>query len=542
MKTNSNTSNIPEDEIDLRELFATIGRHKSFVILFTLFFTVITVIVAYRMPKYYKTTTVIEVKPKQDDKSGGFSLGDAMGGAGALLGLGGLGGSSSATAQDAAKIAMFRTNKHVIDAVRYDAQFYVAKKFKSVELDEGNCSISISGLLIPDYKKFGMEVAFHPVSRDTFQLSAVSAIPFMSEDLGTFSYDAPIHTEYFDCAIHKNPFGAVPETIVLNGNKHYVFDRIISKNLTAETGGQEKKAKADLPFVTISYLDTLPKRGEQYVRKLLDTYIHQSIGDELEDINISLSSIKQQIREIENRAQASAKQYEAYKSKNAILSPEDQAKVLIENKAATDLKVNSLKRKLSLINRLIRNSQNDRKLNAMASSFAQMGDGISAGLVNRLQEYKAKEENLLQEYTTRHPDVIKLRKSIRSLRHRIRTNLGTLKKTLQEELALLNKEKQSYIKQLKQAPMLETNLAPLSRDYKLYETMYTYLLQKKSSLELKKAEALSRFRTIDPIYTNPAPAKPKKALIAIVGMITAFILAIFIVFFREFLKGEEKPA
>jgi tyrosine-protein kinase Etk/Wzc len=77
------------------------------------------------------------------------------------------------------------------------------------------------------------------------------------------------------------------------------------------------------------------------------------------------------------------------------------------------------------------------------------------------------------------------------------------------------------------------------RDYQLYEAMYTYLLQKRSSHELKKAEALSRFRTIEPIYTNPAPAKPKKLLILIVGFITALILSIFIVFFLEFLRSEE---
>ncbi len=534
-------NSLSEDEIDLRELFATIWRYKAFIFWFTFLLTLVTVIVVYKMPKYYKTTTVIEVKPKKDDKSSGFSLG-SLGGAASLLGMSGLGGSTNTSAKDAAKIAMYRTNKHVIDAVKYDAQFFITEKFRPKELGENNCSISISGLHIPDYRKFGMKVAFQPISKDKFSLTALSTIPFLSEDLGTFNYDTPVHTRYFDCAIHQNPSGAVPEVIVLNGDKHFVFDQIISKNLSAETGGQEKKTKADLPFVTISYLDTLPKRGEQYVRKLLDTYIRQSIGDELEDIDIQLGAINKQIEEIKTQASSSSKQYEKYKSKNAILSPDDQAKVLIENKAAVELKVNSLKRKLSLINKLIRNSKNDRKLNAMASSFAQMGDNISAGLVNRLQDLKLKEQNLLQEFTTQHPDVIKLRKNMQSLKNRIRSNLATLRKTIQEELALLKKEKQNYINQLKQAPMLETNLAPLSRDYKLYETMYTYLLQKKSSLELKKAEALSRFRTIDPIYTNPAPAKPKKALIAIVGMLTAFILAIFIVFFREFLKGEEKPA
>ena len=81
-------------------------------------------------------------------------------------------------------------------------------------------------------------------------------------------------------------------------------------------------------------------------------------------------------------------------------------------------------------------------------------------------------------------------------------------------------------------------MTTIRRDYTLNEKLYTYLLQKRSSAQLKKAEAMSRFRTIEPIYTNPAPAKPKKSLIVIVGFITAPILSIFLAFFREFLRKE----
>ncbi len=543
MQTQSTTQPpVSEDEIDLRELFATIWRHKAFIFWFTFVFTLITVIVVYRMPKYYKTTTVIEVKPKSDDK-GGFNLGDALGGLGALAGLAGIStGGGSSIDKDAAMMSMFRTNSRVLDTVDYSAQFYVSERFRPLELTDQNCSVAISGLKIFDYKKFGMKVAFQPLDATHFTLTAVSRLPFLNEKLGTFTYDTPIKTPYFECAVHHKNHGTTPTQIILNGDKHFIFDQIISKNLSAETGSGDKKTGADLPFVTISYLDTLPERGETYVRDLVDKYVHLSIGDELEDINISLRSIQQQIDEIKTLVQRSSKQYEHYKSQNAILSPEDQAKVLIEQKALSEGKRSEIQHKLAIVSKLIKQSKNKKNIDTMAPALVQIGDEVTANFISKLQDLQIQEEQLAQEFTSAYPKLKAVRRQIRSLRLKISKSLHSLHSILKDELSLLDKELASYTQELKQGPRYETDLAPLMRDYKLYETMYTYLLQKRSSLELKKAEALSRFRTIEPVYTNPAPAKPKKALIAIVGLITSFILAIFLVFFREFLKGEEQPA
>ncbi len=536
----TNQAPVAEDEIDLRELFATIWRYKAFIFWFTFLFTLITVVIVYRMPKYYKTTTVIEVKPKSNDK-GGFNLGNALGGAGALLGLAGVGGGSSSTAKDAAMLGMFRTNRQVLDRVDYSAQFFVTERFRPVELPDSNCSIAISGLKIYDYRHFGMQVTFSHIDQKHFALRVPSRIPFRAEFLGTFSYDTPIKTPYFECAIHYDSHGATPAHIILNGDKHYIFNGIISKNLSTEVGGGDKKAGADLPFVTISYLDTLPDRGEAYVQDLVDEYIHLSIGDELEDINISLRSIQQQIDEIKALALRSSRRYERYKSQNAILSPEAQAEVLIKEKALVDQKLLEFRHKLSLVDKLISSSKKRANIDTMAPALAELGDKVTAEFIGKLQELQAKEDALKQEFTSAYPKLKATRKQITNLRNKIRSSLKSLRRILHDEIAMMEKEKKRYLAQLKKGPKLETDLAPLMRDYKLYETMYTYLLQKRSSFELKKAEALSRFRTIEPVYTNPAPVKPKKALIAIMGLITSLTLAIFLVFFREFLKGEEQP-
>ena len=64
---NSPAQHTNQDEIDLRELFGTIWQHKWFIFWFTFTVTLLVLIYVYKMPKYYKTTTVIELKSKQQD-------------------------------------------------------------------------------------------------------------------------------------------------------------------------------------------------------------------------------------------------------------------------------------------------------------------------------------------------------------------------------------------------------------------------------------------------------------------------------------------
>jgi uncharacterized protein involved in exopolysaccharide biosynthesis len=145
-------------------------------------------------------------------------------------------------------------------------------------------------------------------------------------------------------------------------------------------------------------------------------------------------------------------------------------------------------------------------------------------LISKIQSLQITESQLAQEYTNAYPKLRTVRKQIRTLRTKVRNNLTNLLKAFRAERAQLKNQKKKYEEELEKAPEMETQLASVARDYKLNEKIYTYLLQKRASIQLKKAEALSKIKIVEPVYTDPAPAKPKKLLILIVGFITALIL------------------
>jgi len=423
---------------------------------------------------------------------------------------------------------MYQDNAKVLDRIDYSAQFYSYGRFRYTELPENNCSLSISNLRIHDYKKYGTEIAFEPISDKSFRLFSVGLL--FDSVLGTFLYDRPVQTEDFTLTLHRKQQGTLPARIQLNADKHYIFDKIISKNLSASVD-------KDNPFLTISLLDTLPGRAERYIKRLIDDHIQRSIGMEIEDADIILASINSQILKLEKKVRQSAEKMQNYKSQQKLIIPSVQAEMVLKGNVDITEKLLQTRYQRELLKNIISNTRKSSKIGAIGPSLVELQDKSTILLVQKLQELELEAKSLSQEFKPLYPKLKNTRGQIDSIRSKIKSNLKNMSTILKQREKRLQALKGEYAQKLKEAPKAELEMANILRDFKLNEKFYAYLLQKRAATELKKAEAMSRFRTIEPIYTNPAPAKPKKALIVIVGFITALILSIFLAFFREFLRG-----
>jgi len=506
-----------KDEINLRELFSTIGRYKWSIIFFTIILTLAVAAKVYFMPKYYKSTVTLEVK--SEEKSGGFS----MSGAAAML-LGGSGGGSANLDKDITLFKMYRVNSKALDQVKgYMVRYFIKnEKYQEVEVDS-NLSIKVTDVKINNFKDYGLRLKVQPINAKEYSL-------FRGDDtLGTFHYDEIVNTDNFSLKIKKQQDTNTTYTIALAGSKRYVYEKIITKNLTIQAN---KKA----PFITLSFLDTLPNRGEAYLKSLIEIYTQQSIDDIKNDAAIVLDSYSKQLQNIEKRVLSSSNRLESYKVKNSIIEPEAQATVLVKELSKVDIEIEENNYKQELLKSLITFAKTHENIDAIAPSLIELEDQPTIILIKMIQEQQLEQANLFIKYKPTHPDIVNGQRQIENLQSKVISNLENLKMTLKDKTQSLNKMKQRYIKKLKSAPREEQQLLTFSRDYKINQKMYTYLMQEHSAAEIKRDKAISRFKIIESIYTSKKAVKPKKALIVIVSFITIFILMIFISFFREFLK------
>jgi uncharacterized protein involved in exopolysaccharide biosynthesis len=521
---NSKNPSITEDEIDLRELFSTIGRYKWSIMFFTLLITIAVVAKVYLMPKYYKSTVTIEVKP-QEDKSSGFSMGAAA------MFLGGGGGSTSLD-KDVTLLKMYAINSKVLDRFNgYRVRYFIKDdKYKEHEVDS-NLSIEVTNIKIKNFKDYGMRLMIKPLSKTEYKLFIPGR--FKDKLLGTFHYSEMVNQEKFTFMINKKNSFTTTYTIQLSGEKRYVYNQIIVPNLTIE-------ADKTSPFITLSFLDNLPHRGESYLKNLVEIYTKQSIKDIKEDSSVMIRSYDKQLQKIENRVDSSAKKLEEYKSQEGIIQAGVQAGVLVGELSKVEIEIAQNRYKEELVSGVIALLERDQNVDTITPTLIELGDNPTIELIGLIQEQEIKLGDLLIKYNSSHPTIVKLYQLIDTLKAKVFSNIHGLERAIQAKAISLTNMKARYNEKLQSAPKQEQKIIKLSRNYQVNEKIYLYLLQKRSAEQLKYDKTLSRFKIIEDFYTADKAVKPKKALIVIVAFITSLILMIFIAFFREFMRNNKK--
>jgi uncharacterized protein involved in exopolysaccharide biosynthesis len=524
---NINSKNYSEqDAISLRELFFTLIYYKWSIILLTFFITFFITIKIYLMPKYYKSSVTLEVK-SESKKGGGFSLG----GAGVLLGLDG--GTDVSLEKDIALLKTFRTNGEVLETFdSYDVRYFIRNEhYKEREVDE-NLSIEVSYIKIKEFKDYGMKLVIEPLNELQYKLLKPSLI-LEKELIGIFEYNKVINTKRCSLNIRKKEIFHTPYILKFSGTKRYIYEKIIKPNLSITLN-------KNAPFITISLLDTLPKRAEAYLQKLINTYTKQNINDIKEDASININSYNKQLKNIEKRVDLSSKRLEVYKINNSIVQPEAQIAVLVTEFSKVKVQLAQNEYKKELIQTLIDFVQENNDIDAIAPSLIELNDAPTISLIKTIQKQQLELSSYLMKYQSSHPNIINTQSKIDFLQNKILSNLKNFQTTLNSKTTSLNQLLKRYKKQIETVPKREQKLISFSRDYQLNSKMYSYLLQERSTAELKRDKEISHFRVIEKVYTPDGAEKPKKTLMVIVTFISALIFSIFLSFFRNFFnKGKD---
>jgi uncharacterized protein involved in exopolysaccharide biosynthesis len=438
--------------------------------------------------------------------------------------LGG-GGATSNLEKDVTLLKTYRTNEKVLNnyngyMIRY---FTMDKKYKEIEVDN-NLSIEVTDVQINSFKHYGMRLIIQPLNNTEYTLLSPSR--FSNDSIGIYHYSEIVTHQNFSLMVHKKRDFNSPYTIQLSGTNRYVYENIINQNLNIEI---DKNS----PFLTLTFIDNLPQRGEAYLKNLIKIYTQQSIDDIKDDVSIIINSYNIQLKKIEQQVKLSSKKLEDFKINNNIIAPELQASALVQelSKVGIDIAQNSYKQEL--LSNLIKFAQKHENIDAIAPSLIELKDEPTISLIKLIQDQQITLSNLLIKYKIDHPTILRTNQTIQSLRNKVLSNLKNLKKTLgSKNISLQNIEKK-YTKKLKSSPKQEQKLITFSRDYKVNEKMYLYLMQERSLAQLKHDKALSRFKVIESIYTSKNPVKPKKALLVMVAFIASITLMILISFFRK---------
>lgn len=144
----------------------------------------------------------------------------------------------------------------------------------------------------------------------------------------------------------------------------------------------------------------------------------------------------------------------------------------------------------------------------------------SVDIEAKINELKAKEGELATRFTKEHPAY----------------------QSLLRQKASLVEQKRSLDRQIKDLPETQQEILRLMRDVEVTQQIYIGLLNKTQELRILKAGTVGSVRIIDKALVQPAPIKPKKAVIALIaGFLGAVGCAAILLLQALLKKGIESP-
>ena len=346
-----------------------------------------------------------------------------------------------------------------------------------------------------------------------------------------------------------------------------VVARMRRRDISLQPPGREQSFR-------VSYMSADPATAQRVAARLASMFIDENLREREKLAESTSVFLESQLADAKVRLLEHEKKLEQYRLRNSGELPSQQSANLqaIQNarmqlQSITESMNHARERRLLLERQLA---------DALPDPAGKLGkDGKPVVLRTLpsevpLAEAEKKLEEYKLRYTPNHPDVRALERTIRDLEARVKTeaalppppldtrptpeqvardkavrdlrfqidDIDRQIKTSQEEAQQLRTELSGYQARIEAAPIRESELVELTRDYNTLQEIYTSLLSKqedsKLAANLERRQIGEQFRILDPASFPIRPSNQKDRLVAMFSAaFGGLALGLLLVAFRE---------
>jgi polysaccharide chain length determinant protein (PEP-CTERM system associated) len=314
--------------------------------------------------------------------------------------------------------------------------------------------------------------------------------------------------------------------------------------ITLQGGGRDNT-------YALRYSDTDPAMAQRIVQTLLDAFVEDTLGVKRADTDSAQEFLQGQIGEYETRLREAEDRLAKFKKDNVGLLPGETGDYYTRLQGAQG-RVAELRSKYRLAEE--RRIELTKQLEGEEPTFGMFEESSPGGATDaRVAEYRRQLDQLLLQYTEKHPRVIALKETMANVEARVAAEVDKKQRTTsapknaqeamvraldinpvyqslrvelsktQVELAELREqisEYQSAVNNLHgkvdTIPQIEAELTRLNRDYEVNRAQHQQLLQRLEAARLSESAEAStenvKFRILEPAMLPLIPTGPNRGL------------------------------
>jgi len=323
----------------------------------------------------------------------------------------------------------------------------------------------------------------------------------------------------------------------------------------------------------ISYTNKDRDTSLKVVDRFVNTFVDDALGGKLRGSEQAQQFLTQQIADLEKRLRDAEEALAAFKKAHVGLLPADQNDYF--KRLDTELAdLDAAQTKLSVAK--MRRDELERQLRGedplVPGGAAKGAAGAPASdTATRLQQSQQQLDELLLNYTEKHPKVIELRNTIAALQKRLNDEIEAARKGdasaaartglaaspvyqnlklqydqvgveiagLQADIANHRQRVAALRSMMNTAPEVEAQFSRLNRDYTVVKAQYEALVEQLGRARLGEQAAqtgLVRFDVVDPPRAGFDPVFPKRPLLAVGALLAAIAAGVGVAFLLNMLR------
>jgi len=489
--------------------------------------------------KIYGLSTTIAVKEKQNPL---FSSGTNI-----AFNWGGV----SDKVESIRKSLISRThNEKVVRRLKFYIQYLKEGRFRSedvygitnfeIELQPNQYHLLNTPIHIDfiDDKSFKLSVDFNLDAQYNLINYKDGSTKKLSIENETFSRTYLIN-EYINLPFLKAQIVLTDSLKSLKGQSFFIQLKTINQT-TQQYQNIRAKGLAGTSLVELSLTGANKNRIVDFLNKTVEVLSEYELEQKTNYAYSTKRFIDAQFKNTSDSLKLIEDNIEDFKEKNSIYNLSAEGGVIFSETTGLDKMQEQLTDRIEYLDNLenyIKSNSDYTRIPAPA--IINIEDGSIASMVGELTSLSIKKEKLRNEVTSNHPSLKLVNDEIETARNVLLENLSSLKDAIKVNLKNSERRLNSYNYELTKLPNKEQQLLNFQRKYRLTESNFVFLMQKRYEADIAIAASVSDISVLDLAKdTGQGAILPRVSFNYMIALLLGIILPLFVIIAKEILDNK----
>ena len=404
----------------------------------------------------------------------------------------------------------------------FGVDFYTRGRFRTHNL-YGREPIAIN-LQYADAQLYNCEFRFIPIDETRFEI--VIEDDFSKEMFPDFKikgqYGVPFENFLLFATIDKLYLPADNTEFLFRFRSLYSLEEEFAARLALSYIGEASSV------VSISLTGNVVARDRDFINALCEEFLEANLEEKNEEATRTIDFINEQLGFISDSLRTSENRLRQYRRENNMVDVNGYTSTVLSKLSALDAHRSELTLKEAYFAELaeyLTESVLEERL--VAPSSIGVSDPVLLDLVSKFNELQQKRSDLGEK----NPNYERYSKRMEEVRVTMLEVLDNVRKVHSMEREAFEKEYREAMADLKDLPEKELMMVNYERSYKINDNYYTFLLQKQSEAQIRKASNVPDNKILQKarISTNPVNGSAKIKIYLLFLIIGVLIPAAYVI-------------